>query len=88
MGRYTGCIINNTVILLDKNFYKKGQIEKLLSYETRPNISSFRSDSSIRDRFLKDFRNIMKQTGPLELSSDYKKVLQIEKNSEIIKKYM
>ena len=84
MGRYTGCIINNTVILLDKNFYKKGQIEKLLSYETRPNISSFRSDSLIRERFLKDFRNIMKQACPLELSSDYKKVLQIEKNSEII----
>jgi len=84
MGGYKRCVIKNTVILLEKNFYKEGKLEKLLSYETRPNIGSFRSDSLVRDRFLDDFQKTMKEVAPLNLSSNYKKVLQIEKNKEIL----
>ena len=56
----------------------------LLSYELRPEIKKFRSDENIRNSFLEDFINVFEQIGLLELSSNYKKVLQIEKAKEIL----
>jgi NAD-dependent SIR2 family protein deacetylase len=69
---------------LEKNFYKDGQLEMLLSYELRPEIKKFRSDENIRNSFLEDFIKVFEQIGLLELSSNYKKVLQIEKAKEIL----
>jgi len=69
---------------LEKNFYKDGQLEMLLSYELRPEIKKFRSDENVRNSFLKDFIKVFEQIGLLELSSNYKKVLQIEKAKEIL----
>ena len=56
----------------------------LLSYELRPEIKKFRSDENIRNSFLEDFIKVFEQIGLLELSSNYKKVLQIEKAKEIL----
>ena len=56
----------------------------LLSYELRPEIKKFRSDENVRNSFLKDFIKVFEQIGLLELSSNYKKVLQIEKAKEIL----
>jgi NAD-dependent SIR2 family protein deacetylase len=50
----------------------------------RPEIRKFRSDEDTRRVFLEDFIKVFKQTGSLELSSNYKKVLQIEKANEIL----
>ncbi|NSX01080.1 hypothetical protein CL640_004825 [bacterium] len=69
---------------MEKNFYKDGQLETLLSYELRPEIKKFRSDENVRNSFLKDFIKVFEQIGLLELSSNYKKVLQIEKAKEIL----
>ncbi|MDG2006505.1 MAG: Sir2 family NAD-dependent protein deacetylase [Thermodesulfobacteriota bacteirum] len=69
---------------MEKNFYKDGQLEMLLSYELRPEIKKFRSDENIRNSFLEDFIKVFEQIGLLELSSNYKKVLQIEKAKEIL----
>ena len=56
----------------------------LLSYELRPEIKKFRSDENVRNSFLKDFIKVFEQIGLLELSSNYKKVLQIEKAKEVL----
>ena len=56
----------------------------LLSYELRPEIKKFRSDENIRNSFLEDLIKVFEQIGLLELSSNYKKVLQIEKAKEIL----
>ncbi len=77
-------MIKNTVILLEKNFYEDGKLEKLLSYELRPNIKEFRRYNEVRKNFVKDFAEKLNSMGSLKLSSNYKKILNIEKAKEII----
>jgi len=61
-----------------------GELEKLLSYELRPEIKSFRSDENTRSKFLDYFGKVFEKLGVLNLSSNYKKILNIEKSDQVL----
>ena len=61
-----------------------GELEKLLSYELRPEIKSFRSDQNTRYKFLDYFGKVFEKLGVLNLSSNYKKILNIEKSDQVL----
>ena len=75
---------DDIVILLDKNFFESGRYEKLLSYETRPEINSFRAENSVREGFINNFIAALSGNYPFEISSNYKKILEIEKVNQVI----
>ena len=75
---------DDIVILLDKNFFESGRYEKLFSYETRPEINSFRAENSVREGFINNFIAALSGNYPFEISSNYKKILEIEKVNQVI----
>ncbi len=74
---------NNIAIIIEKNIYRDGEIEKMFDFEKRPHMSEYRNSSEIRDYFHKYTKKNLKKNFPFKPNNIYKKILKLDTSSSV-----
>ena len=67
-------------IIVEKNLFLDGKIERLFLPNNRPHINEYRKSKEIRESYQKFMKENLLSEYPFEINSIYKKILKLDEN--------